>query len=451
MAISFNLSPNSATQGQGIDVTAVVDQILAAEGAPEQLLKQQITQLSAQTSALNGLNSGLAALQSAVNALADVTGAITGKVAVSSQPATLSANVDSSAVAGVHTLVVTNLASTSSYFSSPLTDGDTQFAQGAFQLKVGAAAPVSITVDGTNNTLTGLAAAINLQNLGVTASVVTDANGARLALLSQSTGSPGDLTVSANTTGISFTKAADGLNATLTVDGVPISSTSNTVTGVLAGVTLHLISAAPGANVALSISPNRSGAQAAVQNFVSAYNALIVSVNNQFRFDATTGAAGALAANSDLRRLQTQLLEGVTYSIAGNNGFGSLAAIGVNFTSDGTLAIDDTKLTDVINNHFSDFQSFFQSLGPSSFAKNFAGTLNALADSTEGLLNLDLQENQNNQRAIQKSIDTLDDRLAARRLILIAQYSRVDAQLRQFPLLQAQITGQLSSLSNFSK
>jgi len=92
-----------------------------------------------------------------------------------------------------------------------------------------------VTIGSTDNTLNGLSAAINAQNLGVTASVITDANGARLALVSNTPGSAGGITVSGNTTGLTFNLAASGSNASLTVDGVPVNSASNTVAGVIPG------------------------------------------------------------------------------------------------------------------------------------------------------------------------------------------------------------------------
>ena len=97
----------------------------------------------------------------------------------------------------------------------------------------------------STNTLNGLATYINNQNLGVKASVITDSSGSRLALVSQTSGAAGEITLSNDTTGtngkgMGFTDAVDGKDASLTVDGIPIDSASNTVTGVIPGVTLTL-------------------------------------------------------------------------------------------------------------------------------------------------------------------------------------------------------------------
>src|SRR5258706_4258663 len=316
---SINLSSGIATSGTGIDVTSVVNQILANESVPEDQLKQNLTNLAFKQTTLRGFNSGLSALLTSLNALKDVTGAITARTAVSSRTDLLSATADSSAVAAQHTIVITNLATGSSYASHAVASSNTQIGTGSFQLQLGSATPATVTVDNTNNTLSGLASSINAQNLGVTASVVTDANGARLSLLSNSTGLANDLTITSDTTRVTFAKTATAVNASLTVDGLGISSTTNTVTGVLGGVTLNLSSASPGTPIFLSVAPDTTRAAQAVNDFVNAYNNIITPINQQFAYDPALGTAGALSGNRELRALPTQLLGEGTNFISRNH------------------------------------------------------------------------------------------------------------------------------------
>ena len=443
----FNLSSlSSLASGTGLDVTAVVDQIIATESQPVVLLKNQLTRLTAQQAALTTFNTGLSALLGSVNALKDITGALTGITATSSQPLLLSANADASATPAVHNIVINNLASNSSYVSGALATGATTFSQGTFQLSIGGAAPTTITVDGTNNTLTGLAASINQQNLGVQASVIVDANGSRLALLSSSSGLPGDLAISNNSTGIALSPTAAGINASIIVDGVPVSSATNTVTGVLSGVTLNLAGAAPGSPVQLTVQADTNRAKQAINDFVTSYNSIITAINAQFTFDPIANSAGVLSSDGDLRRLQQQLLGDVTLSVSGNANFNNLASLGVNLNNDGTLTVDDGALGSALQNHYADVKSFFQAGSPSGFAVQVSSDLTSLTDSTQGLINLDLTGNRNTQQFINNSISDFQVRLDARRAQLVTQYSQVDATLRAFPLLQAQITGALNSI-----
>ena len=156
---------------------------------------------------------------------------------------------------------------------------------------------------------------INSDSLGVTASVITDASGARLALVANSSGSAANFTVaSAGSTDYGFTQAATGVNASLTVDGISISSATNTVTGVIPGVTLSLLSANPGVDVSLGITPDTSQVQSALQQFVTDYNQLVSDLGAQFTFSSSTGSEGVLASDSTVRNLQSQVLAALDYT-----------------------------------------------------------------------------------------------------------------------------------------
>ena len=111
---------------------------------------------------------------------------------------------------GSHTIVVNNLAtSSSSYYSDPVANSTTPLAAGTFTIQVGSQPATTITIDATNNTLDGLAAAITNANLGVTASVVNDSNGARLAIVSNTSGAASDLTINNVSSGLSFHQGSD--------------------------------------------------------------------------------------------------------------------------------------------------------------------------------------------------------------------------------------------------
>jgi flagellar hook-associated protein 2 len=443
--INLNITPGSTSTGDGIDVTAIVNQILDSERGPEKLLQSQQSQITSETAVLNRLSLNLSALEDKVNSLKDITGSLSGMIATSSQESVFTASAQSSALAGSHVIVVSQLATTSSAYSNALANSSTTFATGTLSLQVGSTA-VDITVDSQINTIDGLATYINAHSLGVTASVIQDANGARLALVSKTSGLPGDITITGNTTGLSLTRVA-GQNAALTIDGVPISSATNTVTGALSGVTLTLVSAAPGSQLRLEVSPDTTKAKQAVNDFVAAYNAVITAINGQFAVNSSTSAAGPLASNSTLRSLQTSLLSDVTYSITGNNGLVNLASIGVDMTNDGTLTLDNTELDSVLASQFTDVQNLFQSLTADGFARHFSSDLTTLTDSTQGILALNLTQNASTLTMLTDLINSFEDRLAVREKQLINQYSRIDVLLRQYPLLMAQITQQLDVLS----
>ena len=441
---AISLNQTTASQGAGIDVSSIVDQIIFAEQAPERIWQQQQIVLAAQTSSLNSLSSGVNALKAKVQALSDLSGAFAAQVATSSQPDLVTVSAQSNAAAGVHTLIINHLATVSSYYTEPVASSSTTLAHGTFTLASGQGTSL-IAIDASNDTLDKLSAYINANNYGVQASVINDADGARLALLSKTSGLPGDLSVTLNGAGLVFQKSADGINASFSLDGVPLSSTTNTVSSPLPGVTLNLLAANPAKPVTISVGPDTAGITQAIDDFVSAYNSAIGSVNSQFKASANSGA-GPLANNSALRSLQSSLLSDVTYSVTGNNGVVNLASIGIDLQNDGTLSVDSSKLSSALSTQFADVKTFFQSGVAGGFGNNFSSDLTALTSPATGLLSLNLNENNANQQALTRQINDFEDRLANRRQFLINQYSQVDAMLRQYPIILAQITGQLASI-----
>jgi flagellar hook-associated protein 2 len=451
MSLSINFNSATSTSqgtglGAGIDVTSVVQQILNADRAPETLWQSQQSMLNVQTSSWKNLQTNISTLLNKVRGLSDVVGVFTNRIATSSQPAVVTATADSSAALGNHVISVGNLATTSSYYTGALASSSTTFTTGSFTLQVGSGSPVTVTIDSTNNTLDKLAAYINAHSFGVSASVVNDASGARLALVSQTTGQPGDLTISGNTTGLSFNKSASGTNAALTIDNVPVTSTSNTVAGALQGVTLQLMgqSATP---VTLSVAQDTTGIKRAINDFVDSYNAAISAINVQYKVDPNTYVAGELAGDSTLRSVQSSLLSDVTYAISDNGGITGLASIGVKMQDDGTLTVDDTKLSSVLSNNLAQVQNLFQSVTPAGFASNFAADLTQMTSSA-GPINSDLAQIAKQQKTLTDQINQLEDQLAVKQTRLINQYSQVNAALQEFPLLMQEITGQLGILTN---
>lgn len=447
-SVNFN---NLAGSTSGIDVQGMVDQAIAAASGPIQLLQNQKTLIGKQANALQTLSSNLSALLDTVNALQDASGQFNAQSAVSSNTSVLTASADSTAAAASHSIVVTSLATTSSYYTGPVASSSTPLATGTFSISVGGVS-TDITVDGTNNTLDGLAASINGLNIGVTAGVVNDANGSRLTLVSKTSGAPGAVTVSAGSyTGLSFTQAVAGANAALTVDGVPISSTTNTVTGVIAGVTLNLTGTSPSAAVNVAVAPDTSKASDAIAQFVSAYNKVITGINDQFQVNPDGTGAGPLASDSTLRQVQQQLLSATVFSVSGNGGIVNLSSLGVKMNNDGTLSADSTALQGNLASNFSDAKTFLQGsttngVTTGGFAANLQSLLNQLTDPTQGPIGLEQTGLTQTTADINRSIANMTANLALRRESLLAQFSQVDATLRALPLIQAQISQQLGSV-----
>ncbi|HKM65571.1 MAG TPA: flagellar filament capping protein FliD [Candidatus Acidoferrum sp.] len=310
---------------------------------------------------------------------------------------------------------------------------------------MGSNTPVTVTVDSTNNTLSQLASSINNQNIGVTASVIQDANGYRLALVSNNSGAPGDLTISGNTTNLPFTKAANGANANITVDGVPISSASNTVSNVINGVTLNLGSPSPNTPVTLNVSPDTTQASTAINNFVTAYNTVIGDFNSQFNVASDGTGGGPLESDSSIRQAQGLLLGAVAYSIGGNNGIVNLASIGVNLNDNGTLSVDSGALNSALSSNFSSVQNLLQN-STTGFSQNLQSVIGTLTGPQSGILTLDSQNITSTGQDLNQQITDLQAALVAQEQVLTATYSKVNATLQELPLLENELTQQLAAI-----
>jgi len=442
---SSSSSGTSTGLGQGINVQQFVQYAVANQQANITALQTQQSTMASQTDELTKISSQLSSLDDAIFALKDPLGAMSSEVANSSNSSVVSATASSTATSGTHSITVNSLATTSSYYTGALSSSSSTISPGSFQIQVGSNSPVTITVDSTNNTLNQLASTINGKNAGVRASVIQDSNGYRLALVSTNSGAPGDITVSGNTTILSFTKAVTGTNASLVVDGIPISSASNTVSNVINGVTLNLGSPSPNTPVTVNVSPDTSQATSAINTFVSAYNTVISEINSQFHVASDGSGGGALESDNSLREVQNMLLGAVSYSVTGNSGLVNLASIGVNLNNDGTLSVDNSALSSALSSNFSAVENLLQN-ATTGFTQNFSNVISSVTSAGTGILSLDSQSITNTSQSLGRQISDLQAALAIQEANLTTIYSQVNATLQELPLLQSQISQQLSSI-----
>jgi len=451
---SVNLSSilssiNDAFSGKtnGIDVQSTVNALMQIERQPEAQMQQQQSDISQQISLLSGISNDLQALYTAANSLRDITGGLTGKTASSSRNDIVTATADTTAAIGNHTVTVSNLATVSSSYSG--TVPSTQ-QLGGTEIDVAYGDPNNpsntdkIVIPSGDNTLQQAAGYIDSSNYGVTANVVTDNQGSRLALVSKTSGAAGNLTVTSSA--LSFTQGIAGVDAQLNVDGVPIDSSTNTVSTALPGVTLNLASSSPNAPVTITVAPDTSQATQTINSFVSAYNTVINDINSQFTVDAN-GNEGPLADDSGLRSLQSQLLSAIAYAVSGTGQYVNLQSMGIEMQDNGTLQVNSNVFNDALNNHYQDFQNFFQSLSPQGFGNFFGTQMTQMTDPTQGPIALAVTRLQQTNQSLTSDINDFEARMTSLQQQLTQQYSAVNATLEEYPLLMQQISSQLSSLS----
>ena len=274
---------------------------------------------------------------------------------------------------------------------------------------------------------------------GVTANVVTDSTGSRLVLTSKTSGADGNLTVTSSATG--FTTAA-GIDAQLTVDGVPVDSATNTVTGAIQGVTLSLGNTG---TTQITVEPDTNGAATALQNFVTAYNAVIGSINSQYTLDAN-GNEGVLAGDSMLRTLQSEMLNMISTSVSGVGNYVNLQSMGIEMQNDGTLQINSSALSTALSSDYSDVQSFFQSTSPQGWGQVANTEMTQLTDPTLGPVAADINGLTQTNDDLTNQISDFQANMADMQQALTTQYDNLDSLLLQYPLQMQEAAAQLASL-----
>lgn len=327
---TVGLSFGSPTSGAGFDVSSTVSEIVSNMENVETPWKNQLTALQNQDTAISNLGTLFSNLSNDMSQLTDFQGALAQKEGSSSDTNVLELTAaTSAATAGTHTVVVNNLAQTSSGYLDEVSNSSDTLG-GSITIDVnGAAQTFNISnLSSSNQTLSGLASAINSSGVGVTANVLTDSSGSRLSLVSNTSGAAGQMTIissltdanmdsDANPTGaLTYHSSVNGEDASLVIDGVPLSSASNTVSNLIPGVTFQLL--APSAQesdgsleqVQVAISNDNSGVESAVDQFVTDYNALISAINTQEGNDSS-GNPEPLFGSPTVSLLQQQLLGGL--------------------------------------------------------------------------------------------------------------------------------------------
>ncbi|HTV53603.1 MAG TPA: flagellar filament capping protein FliD [Terriglobia bacterium] len=447
---SFGLDLNTTGLGlnQGIDVQQTVQALEKAAEAPEQQMESQETYYSDQASAATNINNLLSDLQTAVQTLEDPAGGLDATSATSSNDNVVTATSTAGTQAGTSTVTVTSLATTSTYDTNELASGDTTFGAGQFTIQVGSGSAQTITVDSSNDTLNTLASYINNGNYGVTASVVTDANGARLSLTSDTSGAPGNLTISGNTTGLTFNQTVAGANSSITVNGVPLNTTSNTVTGAIPDVTLNLTGTST-SPVTVTVGADASQASTPINNFVSAYNAVIDAINAQFTYTQGASSQPPLFSDSSLQQVQQTLYNDVNYAISGNSGINSLASLGITLQSDGTLAVNNDTLNSTLSSNPAAVQNFFQQAsGTNGFALNFENDLTNLTDTATGPLYLDLQGFNQDEQNLTDQINAFQANVNQEAQLWEQEYAQVNSLLQTLPLQLEQLNSELGNINS---
>lgn len=448
---TVGLSFGSATSGQGFDVATTVTQILASEKAIETPWNTQLTALKAQDTVLTSLGTDLSALSTSLQALTDFQGVFSAKLGASSNTNVLDlTSASATAVAGSHTIEITQLAQTSSSASTAVSAANDTLS-GTLTIQ---GHTFNVDSADNNNTLSSLSAAINSADIGVTASVITDSSGSRLSIVSGTSGAAGQLTISASLTDassnpVTFPSGSGqvGQDAKLTVDGVSVTSPSNTVTTVIPGITFQLLALST-APVQVQITDDTTSIGTAISSFVSAYNKVIGDINTQEGKDSS-GNPEPLMGSPVLAQLQGALT-GSLFTGAASGSIKNITQLGISMNNDGTLTLNADTLNTALNSHLADVTGFLQNSG--SFGQTMSTTLNNLGtQAPNGSIYLVQQQNAAQETALNTDISNEDALLSAQKTQLTNELNTANQILQSIPSQLNQINEIYSAITGFNQ
>ncbi|MBI5747626.1 MAG: flagellar filament capping protein FliD [Nitrospinae bacterium] len=362
----------------GLDTTNIISKLIELERKPVTLLENKKNTLDTQFSSWQDVNKKLYALETAVNAInkksefIGVTSSFANNNSLSTQTV-LTATASSSAASGTYTIKVSSLAKAEKEVSQGFSSTSSTLGIGVGTLTITVGSKTTrIDVNSSNNTLDGIKTAINNSNAGVTASIINDGSSYRLSITGTATGADNKITIQDNLQGgfaglplFSWTKSQSASNASIELDGISISKSSNVVTDVIDGVTLNLQSAGSGA---ITFASDTSKVKQNILNFVNAYNDVLSFIKDQFTYDTnkkTTG--GPLFGNNTLMSIQQKLRGIVSDAVPGLSGsYTYLSQIGIRTGEDGRLSINDSELSDALRNDYSGVSKLFTEFGSST-------------------------------------------------------------------------------------
>lgn len=465
---------SSAGIGSGLNVQSIVSQLVAVESQPVKLLQNKSAVLQTKFSAFGQVKSDLSALQDAALGLVNAT-TWDSKTFTSNNTSAITGTATSTALSSSFSLSVNNLASGQSIKSTALPTTYKAPATGTLSIQLGTwntdgsftgGAATAVSVDVTaDDSLATIAASINAKSTaaGITATVVTANGNQQLLLRSNSTGAAAGFQVTASAGleqfGYAATETSPGVfgisglltgtqaatDASITIDGVAVTSATNTVADAVPGVTLNLL-AKTTTPAQISIGVDKAAIKTKIQTFQDAYNKLNTDLKAQTKYDATTKTGGPLLGDSTVSGLQSMLRSLVGATGPSTSTINRLSNLGLEIQADGSLSTNMTKL-DAGLQDTANVKAFFATNTGTSSLNGIAKRIYDFAFAANGIggtvsthsTGFQKQIDQNN-----KSIDAFNTHLASYQKQLLAQYNALDANMAKLNSLSSYVTQQVA-------
>jgi len=422
--------------GSGLDTQAIVDQLVAAEREPKELrIARQEAGLQAELSAFGVLASAIDRLGSAAGGLRNLS---SSRAADLSNDSFFSVSLESTAAIGTFSVEVEQLARAQTLASTEFDGADSAVGTGTLNISVGDEF-FEVSVTGDNNSVAGIAAAINDATDAITAQVLNNGSGVQLLLTATDTGLASAIEVSVSEdagnpglSALSYDDAAQNLfqsvaplDARIRFNGLSVSSGDNVFEDLVDGVSITALSDEDSQPVSVTVSRDDAAAQGAVSSLVRALNSLSTGLSSQLAFNAESGEAGLLQGDSTARSLDSRLSEALLTEL-GSGSYRNLVDIGVSRSLEGEITLDSDRLGAALAADFDGVSALLDAVSESvgDLVAGYDGKTGIIASRTE---------------SIQTQLDDIADRRAALELRLDATEARIRSEFAGLDTLIASL------------
>lgn len=446
------MTTSSLGIGAGLDLNSVLTKLMDVERQPLTVLKSRISETNTKLSKLGSLKSKLSDLQSAASTLY-LPSKLSALSASSSDTTIATATAAFNASAGSYALVVSQLAAAQKSFSSAF-NGSASFGQGKLTVTInGTGHDIDLTDQGTY-TLQDIRSTINAANIGVTATIISGTSGDRLVLTGSTTGATGAFSLSvsnSNQNGATndladlavFDIATSGLarataqDAILTVDGVGITSSSNTLTTAVAGLTISLQKSG---SSTITVKTDNDRIVSAAQTFVDAFNAVTGMIKVESAFNTTTKTASPFNGDASVRNIQGVLSSTRTTvpSELSSATYKTLSEIGISIQQDGSLKLDSSKLLNAIGTSTSDVMTTLNAYG-----KAFSDATTSILD-PQGLVSSRINGLNLSLKSYNENVLKLEARIAVVEARYRKQFTALDTLVSRMQTTSSYLAQQLT-------
>jgi flagellar hook-associated protein 2 len=432
----------------GMDTTSMIASMMQIESQPKTMLQAKVKTAQTTVSSYQSVNSRLAALKSAADDLGQLSTWRSIKPTASSTSVTATATGGTSTATGSATFDVVGLATAQTNTARVASTGDVTTADSIQVTMAGVADPVTIDIH-ANKTAAGIASALNNAGIAVKASVVATSTGDSVVhFTGTKTGAANTFTIS-GLDGVTIKPGTAAADAQLHVsvgsgdptDDYDLTSTTNTFTGLMSGVSLTVSKLENG--ITLSSAPDVAGMAAKLKALVDAANGTLAEVSKQTAYDAANKIGSPLTGDFMVRQMSQSILSTVSSGLGNTDvanptvKFGSLTKLGVQLDKTGQLTFDADKFTAAYNADPSAIKAAGIALGDafeSLAVKQGANVTTAITSRSGQVDSLNVQ------------IDDWGVRLTARQAALQRTYSNLEASLGKLKNQSTWLSGQISSL-----